>query len=125
MMWIALRDAKRQIRQCAIEILQTALISVKERDTRMKKDWFAKVYEAAQKALKLNASTESLHGALLVLSELLVHTDQFLLPRYKVCVCCCFALEVCMFVRLKLKLCFFLPCLRCVCVNVCMIIISP
>ena len=45
--------------------------------------WYYALYEECRAGLKQNAAVEEMHGSLLVFGELLGHTGEFMLSRYR------------------------------------------
>lgn len=62
---------------------------VEKRETRYRVQWYYQLFEQTTRSLNRDYKTgampsaESIHGALLALGELLRHTGEFLLARYK------------------------------------------
>ena len=87
--WGALRDARPHVREAASGALSACLRLVAERETRYRVQWYYKLFENTMRGLSRDPRTgavptaESIHGSLLVLGELLRHTGEFLLARYK------------------------------------------
>lgn len=67
--------------------LQRVLVLVEKRETRYRVQWYYGLYEATMRSLNREPRTgvlpsaESIHGGLLALGELLMHTGEFLLAR--------------------------------------------
>uniref|UniRef100_A0A7R9YR22 Serine/threonine-protein kinase TOR n=1 Tax=Chlamydomonas euryale TaxID=1486919 RepID=A0A7R9YR22_9CHLO len=87
--WFPLRDAKLAIREAAVQSLKACLVLVEKRETRYRVQWYYKLFEQTMRGLGRDHRTgvmpnaEAIHGSLLVLGELLQHTGEFLLARYK------------------------------------------
>ncbi len=81
LIWVALRDPKVAIRTDAAIALRRCLDIVYERENALKQKWFNKLMSGAASGLKL-ASTESIHGSLLVYYELLKKGGMFMQDKY-------------------------------------------
>ena len=94
--WPALRDQSLAIREAAVRALRECLVVIEKRETRYRVQWYYRLYEEAQGGL-LGAgkgsgvgggsggapSVERTHGSLLAFGEMLRHTGEFMLSRYK------------------------------------------
>jgi FKBP12-rapamycin complex-associated protein len=71
----------------ALLYLQRVLVLVEKRETRYRVQWYYGLFEATMRSLNREPrsgalpSAESIHGGLLALGELLMHTGEFLLAR--------------------------------------------
>ena len=81
--WFGLRDTKMTIRERACGALRACLIVVEKRETRYRVQWYYKLFEETVKGLGKGASVESVHGSLMAVGELLGHSGEFMLARYK------------------------------------------
>ena len=81
--WIPLRDPKPHIRDAAVSALRSCLILVEKRETRYRVQWYYRLFEETQLGLARSQSVEVVHGSLLALGELLDHTGEFMLARYR------------------------------------------
>jgi hypothetical protein len=87
--WFPLRDAKQHVREAAVRALKACLCLVEKRETRYRVQWYYKLFEQTMRGMKRDHRTgatpspESIHGSLLALAELLQHTGEFMLARYK------------------------------------------
>lgn len=81
--WSALRDPSLEVREAAIVALHECLLVTKRRETRYRVQWYYALYEECRAGLKQNAAVEEMHGSLLVFGELLGHTGEFMLSRYR------------------------------------------
>ncbi|GIL87381.1 hypothetical protein Vretimale_1690 [Volvox reticuliferus] len=87
--WFPLRDPKQQLREAAVRALKACLCLVEKRETRYRVQWYYKLFEQTMRGMKRDhrtgtmPSAESIHGSLLALAELLQHTGEFMLARYK------------------------------------------
>jgi len=75
--WVALRDQKVFIREGAAEALRASLKLVQIRENQMKKNLYKKLFEEAQKGIKGNTNPDIIHGSLLALCEISIHTVKF------------------------------------------------
>lgn len=69
-----IRDCSLQqnIRIAAADALSAVLLIVSDRDSPHKINWYSRINEEAQRGLRI-ATTESIHGSLLIYRELLLH----------------------------------------------------
>ena len=74
LIWIPLRDPKVSIREGAAEGLCACLSLVQVRENQLRRQLYKKLFEEVQKGLKPGNSPEIIHGALLALKEVAVHT---------------------------------------------------
>eukprot|EP01132_Coremiostelium_polycephalum_P005602 gene5602-6970_t len=81
--WVALKDTKVAIREGAVEALRACLELIAERESRLRLQWYQKIYDEAQKAFKQNGSPEAIHGSLITLGELLRNTGDFMVNKFK------------------------------------------
>ncbi|ORZ10331.1 phosphatidylinositol kinase Tor2 [Lobosporangium transversale] len=80
--WVAFRDPNQNIRVAAADALSAVLVIIADRDSPYKSTWYNRISEEAQRGLRI-ASTESIHGSLLIYRELLLHAGMFMHERYK------------------------------------------
>ncbi|EGG15157.1 protein kinase [Cavenderia fasciculata] len=83
LIWVALKDVKLSIREGAVEALRACLELIAERESRLRLQWYQKIYDESQKAFKQNGSPEALHGSLITLGELLRNTGDFMVNKFK------------------------------------------
>uniref|UniRef100_A0A7S1SYY6 Serine/threonine-protein kinase TOR n=1 Tax=Tetraselmis chuii TaxID=63592 RepID=A0A7S1SYY6_9CHLO len=81
--WSALRDPKIHVRDAGVSALSACLCLVEKRETRYRVQWYYRLFEETQRGLTRSASMESVHGSLLALGELMNHTGEFMLARYR------------------------------------------
>ena len=81
--WNPLRDAKLAVREAAVAALRACLVLVEQRETRYRVQWYYRLFEETQRGLTRVTSLETVHGSLLALGELLRHTGEFMLARYR------------------------------------------
>lgn len=106
--WPALRDVRLYVREAAVRALRACLVVIERRETRYRVQWYYRLYEETQNGLSVgddqyNVSNQSgtpkrdsphnitssalrvssQHGSLLAFGELLRHTGEFMLSRYK------------------------------------------
>ena len=82
--WSGLRDPKLSVRKAAIAALRACLVVVEKRETRYRVKWYYELFEETKRgARKGSSSADSVHGSLLVIGELLRHTGEFMLARYR------------------------------------------
>ncbi len=63
---LALHDTNASIREGAVDALHAALALISERENRLRLQWYHKIYEEAQKGLRLN-TVPTIHGSLITL----------------------------------------------------------
>lgn len=80
--WIALRDPKVLIRETAAEAVGSCFEIISARDSTLKQQWFARMYEETIQGFK-NANLEHVHGSLLAMKELLLKGGMFMQEHYK------------------------------------------
>ena len=82
--WSGLRDPKLSVRRAAISALRACLVVVEKRETRYRVKWYYELFEETKRgARKGSSGADSVHGSLLVIGELLRHTGEFMLARYR------------------------------------------
>ena len=81
--WNPLRDSKQSVREAAVAALRACLVLVEKRETRYRVKWYYRLFEETQRGLTRATSVETVHGSLLALGELLRHTGEFMLARYR------------------------------------------
>ena len=104
--WTALRDARLPVREAARDALRECLCVVEARETRYRMQWYYQLYETSLGGLKPppagaghtpgsthrhgqladvggGVRSEVIHASLLVFGELLRHTGEFMLARYR------------------------------------------
>ncbi|DBA66640.1 TPA: hypothetical protein ACH3X2_002209 [Trebouxia sp. C0005] len=81
--WAGLRDAKVIVREASVAALRACLRLVEKRETRYRVQWYYRLFEETQRGLTWGTSVEVVHGSLLALGELLRHTGEFMLARYR------------------------------------------
>ena len=80
--WIALRDDKVLIRETASEAAGACFEIITARDAQVRKQWFSRIYDEAQMNLK-SKSPNHVHGAYLILKELLLRGGMFMRDHYR------------------------------------------
>jgi FKBP12-rapamycin complex-associated protein len=81
--WNPLRDSRQHVREAAVKALRACLVLVEKRETRYRVQWYYRLFEETQRGLTRVTSLETVHGSLLALGELLRHTGEFMLARYR------------------------------------------
>ena len=81
--WSALRDPKLIVRETAVGALRACLVVVEKRETRYRVKWYYELFEETKRGARKSAGADSIHGSLLALGELLRHTGEFMLARYR------------------------------------------
>jgi len=85
--WTAVYDSKRIVREASVSAVRACLEVIEQRETRHRVPWYYQLYAETRRGLglqsKRGSSTESIHGSLLVIGELLRHTGEFMLARYR------------------------------------------
>lgn len=83
LIWVVLKDPKVVIREGAADALSVCLVLIQQREGDQKNNqWYKNILEEAQKGLKFGSS-DTVHGCLLVIRELLLHTGNFMNDYYK------------------------------------------
>lgn len=80
--WIALRDDKVLIRETASEAAGACFEIITARDGQVRKQWFSRIYKEAQTNIK-SKSFNHVHGAFLILKELLLRGGMFMRDHYR------------------------------------------
>lgn len=81
--WNGIRDPKLHIRETAVAALQACLVLIEKRETRYRVQWYYRLFEQTKAGLARAAPVEIVHGSLLALGELVRHTGEFMLARYR------------------------------------------
>ena len=74
LIWIPLRDPKVSVREGAAQGLHACLKLVQIRENQMRRQLFKKLFDEAQKGLRPSSSPDVIHGSLLALREIAIHT---------------------------------------------------
>lgn len=80
LIWDPLWDSKEKIRLAAGKALSACLAVLSQRTYHLQ--WYCGIYDKVHEGLR-KGSAESVHGSLLVVSETLKHTGDFMVPRFK------------------------------------------
>jgi FKBP12-rapamycin complex-associated protein len=80
LIWKPLRDPKEQIRMSAAAALSACLAVLRQRTYHLQ--WYCNIYEQIHEGFRKNIA-ESVHGSLLVVEQMLKHTGDFMVPRFK------------------------------------------
>ncbi len=80
--WVALRDPKVLIRETAAEAAGACFEIIAARDAILRKQWFSRIYEEIQMNFK-STSQDHIHGAMLVMKELLLRGGMFMRDHYR------------------------------------------
>jgi len=80
LIWKPLRDPKEQIRMAAGAALSACLAVLRQRTYHLQ--WYCNIYEQIHEGFRKSVA-ESVHGSLLVVEEMLKHTGNFMVPRFK------------------------------------------
>lgn len=81
--WNGIRDPKLHIREAAVGALRACLILIEKRETRYRVQWYYRLFEQTRSGLGRAMPVEVVHGSLLALGELIRHTGEFMLARYR------------------------------------------
>lgn len=81
--WSGLRHPSLMVREASLQALCSCLAVIEARETRYRVQWYYKLFEDTQSGLKKMSSTESIHGSLLAIGELVKYTGEFMLARYR------------------------------------------
>ncbi|KAI8344851.1 armadillo-type protein [Chlamydoabsidia padenii] len=82
LVWLALRDSRPIIRENAADCLSQCLEIVQQRETPLRRTWYARIWEEVNRGLR-NGSADAIHGSLLVMRELLLHAGMFMTDMYR------------------------------------------
>lgn len=80
--WVAVRDPKATTREAAVDAMRACLEVIANRAPASRQKRYLKVFGEVQTTFKQN-NADAIHGALLVIGELLANTDEFMLSRFK------------------------------------------
>ena len=80
LIWAPLWDQREPIRLAASRALSACLAVLRERTYHLQ--WYCLIYDQLQDGL-MNGSEEFVHGSILVLTEVLKYTGDFMIPRFK------------------------------------------
>ena len=80
--WVALSDDHVEIRDSAGKALASCLALVAERRSHFRYQWYDGIYKKARSTLVNRNSSDSIHGALLTIGELLHHTGSFMDSKF-------------------------------------------
>ena len=80
--WTGIRDPKVLIRETAAEAVAQCFEVMAARDTVVRQQWFPRMHVEAVQGLKVN-SVESIHGSLLVIKELILHSGMFMNAHFR------------------------------------------
>ncbi|CAK5017836.1 unnamed protein product, partial [Aphanomyces euteiches] len=80
--WNAFWDSKQQTRESAADALQACFALLQARESNRKNQWYTRTYEEWRRGLD-RGSPEAMHGAFLVLNELLRNSGDFMFPYYE------------------------------------------
>ncbi|KAJ3227345.1 phosphatidylinositol kinase- protein kinase tor1 [Clydaea vesicula] len=81
LIWIPLKDIKPFIREAAADALCACLGLINLKDSNMRKIWHRKIYEEISRSFK-SSNSDTIHGALLALKQLLTLSNQVVDVRY-------------------------------------------
>ncbi|RHZ26301.1 hypothetical protein DYB37_004840 [Aphanomyces astaci] len=79
--WNAFGDSKQQTRESAADALQACFSLLQARDSNRKTQWYTRTYDEWRRGLE-RGSPESMHGAFLILNELLRNSGDFMFPNF-------------------------------------------
>ncbi|KDO21536.1 hypothetical protein SPRG_13345 [Saprolegnia parasitica CBS 223.65] len=79
--WNAFGDSKQPTREGAADALQACFALLQARDSNRKTMWYVRTLDEVQRGLQ-RGTPESIHGALLILNELLRNSGDFMYPHY-------------------------------------------
>lgn len=80
LIWGPLWDQKEKIRFIASRALSACLAVLRQRTYHLQ--WYCNIYDQIHEGFRKGAA-ESVHGSLLVVSQMLTHTGDFMVPRFK------------------------------------------
>ncbi|KAI9327967.1 armadillo-type protein [Obelidium mucronatum] len=82
LVWTALRDQKVTIRESGADVLSACLQLLQERESHLRRQWYRKIYDEAERGILKTLNPDSLHGCLLVYRELFSHAGKFMDSKY-------------------------------------------
>ncbi|KAJ3291491.1 phosphatidylinositol kinase- protein kinase tor1 [Rhizoclosmatium sp. JEL0117] len=82
LVWTALRDPKVTIRESGAEVLSACLQLMQQRDSHLRRQWYRKIYDEAERGIQKTLNPDPLHGCLLVYRELFGHAGKFMDAKY-------------------------------------------
>ncbi|ORY05502.1 FAT-domain-containing protein [Neocallimastix californiae] len=82
LIWVVLKDPKVVIREGAANALSVCLVLIQQRENNKNNELYKSILDEAQKGLKFGSS-DTVHGCLLVIRELLLHTGNFMNGYYE------------------------------------------
>ena len=80
LIWRPLWDPKEKIRLSAGAALSACLAVLRQRTYHLQ--WYCNIYDQIHQGFD-KGSEETVHGSLIVVSEMLKHTGDFMIPRFK------------------------------------------
>ena len=80
LIWKPLRDPNERIRLSAGAALSACLAVLRQRTYHLQ--WYCNIYEQIHEGFR-KGTAESVHGSLIVVAEMLAHTGDFMIPRFK------------------------------------------
>ncbi|KAF9172143.1 phosphatidylinositol kinase- protein kinase tor1 [Mortierella sp. AD011] len=83
--WGAMREPKQAIREAAADTLSAVLVLIADRVTSQNQQtvsWYNRIHDEAQRGLRI-ASTESIHGSLLIFRELTLHANMYIYEKFR------------------------------------------
>ena len=80
LIWRPLWDSKERIRISAGAALSACLAVLRQRTYHLQ--WYCNIYDRIHQGFD-KGSAETVHGSLIVVSEMLKHTEDFMVPRFK------------------------------------------
>ncbi|KAF9116461.1 phosphatidylinositol kinase- protein kinase tor1 [Mortierella sp. AM989] len=83
--WGAMREPKQAIREAAADTLSAVLVLIADRATSQNQQtisWYNRIHEESQRGLRI-ASTESIHGSLLIFRELTLHANMYIYDKFR------------------------------------------
>eukprot|EP00210_Caulerpa_lentillifera_P007080 g6773.t1 len=81
--WNGLKDTNADLRIASAQAVGACLSVIEQRETRNRVQWFHFLANEAIAGLHTRSNTAWLHGSLLVVSELLRYSGEFMLARYE------------------------------------------
>jgi FKBP12-rapamycin complex-associated protein len=75
--WVAVRDIRLFVRECAAEAIAALIEIIAARDSMQRDKWFTKIYIEIKRGFALN-TLETVHGSLLTLKEMFLKGGMFM-----------------------------------------------
>ena len=82
LIWVAIKDPRAVVRETAAEAVSACFAIIAARDEKVKELWFPRIYDICHTGLR-SSQLDYIHGALLILKELLQRGAMFMQNYYR------------------------------------------